>query len=157
MKKNNKYVLLKKSIYKKMESYEFNEAYKVSKKDDDKRIGVIKFYDDKIIIKVIQRSIDNRFKKLLELLSKLEESDEDPSEGLMICLDEVSKFKSEVINKYNKFLKKNQMDLINKKLELIEKEIKNKLLECRMIHTSVLEKVHEEKDEEIVNERRRSR
>lgn len=157
MKKNNKYVLLKKSIYKKMESYEFNEAYKVSKKDDDKRIGVIKFYDDKIISKVIQRSIDNRFKKLLELLSKLEESDEDPSEGLMICLDEVSKFKSEVINKYNKFLKKNQMDLINKKLELIEKEIKNKLLECRMIHASVLEKVHEEKDEEIVNERRRSR
>ena len=99
----------------------------------------------------------NSFKKLLELLSKLEESDEDPSEGLMICLDEVSKFKSEVINKYNKFLKKNQMDLINKKLELIEKEIKNKLLECRMIHASVLEKVHEEKDEEIVNERRRSR
>jgi len=157
MKKNNKYVLLKKSIYKRIESYEFNEAYKVSKKDDDKRIGVIKFYDDEIINKVIQRSIDNRFKKLLELLSKLEESDEDPSEGFMICLDEVSKFKSEVINKYNKFLKKNQVDLANKKLELIEKEIKNKLLECRMIRTSILEKVHETKDDEIVSERRRSR
>ena len=157
MSKKDKYVLIKKSIYKEIETYEFNESYKVSKKNDDKRIGVIKFYDDKIISKVIQRSIDNRFKKLLELLSKLEESDEDPSEGFMICLDEVSKFKSEVINKYNKFLKKNQVDLANKKLELIEKEIKNKLLECRMIRTSILEKVHETKDDEIVSERRRSR
>lgn len=157
MSKKDKYVLIKKSIYKELETYEFNESYKVSKKDDDKRIGVIKFYDDEIIKKVIQRSIDNRFKKLLELLSKLEESDEDPSEGFMICLDEVSKFKSEVINKYNKFLKKNQVDLANKKLELIEKEIKNKLLECRMIRTSILEKVHETKDDEIVSERRRSR
>lgn len=157
MSKKDKYVLIKKSIYKELETYEFNESYKVSKKDDDKRIGVIKFYDDEIIKKVIQRSIDNRFKKLLELLSKLEESDEDPSEGFMICLDEVSKFKSEVISKYNKFLKKNQVDLANKKLELIEKEIKNKLLECRMIRTSILEKVHETKDDEIVSERRRSR
>ena len=157
MSKKDKYVLIKKSIYKELETYEFNESYKVSKKDDDKRIGIIKFYDDKIISKVIQRSIDNRFKKLLELLSKLEESDEDPSEGFMICLDEVSKFKSEIINKYNKFLKKNQVDLANKKLELIEKEIKNKLLECRMIRTSILEKVHETKDDEIVSERRRSR
>ena len=157
MGKKDKYVLIKKSIYKELEAYEFNESYKVSKKDDDKRIGVIKFYDDKIINRVIQRSIDNRFKKLLELLNKLEESDEDPSEGLMICLDEVSKFKNEIFNKYNKFLKKTQIDLANKKLELIEKEIKNKLLECRMVHAKILEKVHEDKEEEIVNERRRSR
>ena len=157
MKKNNKYVLLRKSVYKNMELCEFNESYKVSKKDDDKRIGVIKFYDEKIINQVIRRSIDNRFKKLLELLNKIEESDEDPSEGLMICLDEVSKFKKEMINKYNKFLKKQQIDLINKKLELTEKEIKNKLLECRMIHSSIMEKVNAIDADEIVSERTRTR
>ena len=157
MKKNDKYILLKKSIYKTMESYDFNESFNMSKKKDDERIGVIKFYDEKIINQVVQRSVDNRFKKLLELLSKIEESDEDPSEGLLLCLDEVSRFKMEMINKYNKFLKKIQIDLVNKKIELIEKEIKNKLLECRMIHTAILDKIYEDDEEEIVDERRHSR
>ena len=49
MKKNDKYILLKKSIYKTMESYDFNESFNMSKKKDDERIGVIKFYDEKSI------------------------------------------------------------------------------------------------------------
>ena len=148
MKTKTKYVLLKKSIYKKIISYQFSDSLDISKKKDKERIGVIKFYDDKIISRVIKKSIDNRFKKLLELIADLEEADEDPSNGLIFCLDETAKFKREMINKYNRFLKKNQIEFINKKIELIEKEIKNKLIAYRLMHLPIFENMEDEKEEE---------
>ena len=157
MKTKTKYVLLKKSIYKKVLSYDFNESFKMMKKDDDKRIGVIKFYDDKIISSVIKRSIDNRFKKLLELIATIDESDEDPSEGYIFCLDETAKFKMEMINKYNNFLKKTQLEFMNKKIELIEKDLKNKLIAYRLIHSPVFNDMGIVENEEMMEERSRSR
>ena len=154
MKTKTKYVLIKKSVYKEIISCNFDNSLNVPKKQDKERIGTVKFYDQKIIERVIKKSIDNRFKKLLELLASIDESDADPSEGLMFCLDEIAKFKRELINKYNKFMKKEKVELINKKIELIEKEIKDKLLACRLVHS---QKVKSIDDEEIVEEKRRSR
>ncbi len=154
MKATLKYILIKKSIYKKIVSCNFDNSLNVPKKQDKERIGTIRFYDQKIIERVVKKSIDNHFKKLLELLASIDESDADPSEGLMFCLDEVAKFKRELINKYNKFMKKEKVELINKKIELIEKEIKDKLLACRLVHSR---KVKSIEDEEIVEEKRRSR
>lgn len=150
MRAKTKYILLKKSIYKKIVSYNFSESFDISKKKDKQRIGVIKFYDDKIINNVIKRSIDNHFKKLLELMASVEEGDSDPSEGLIFCLNEVAKFKREMINKYEKFLKKKELEFTNKKIELIEKEIKNKLIAYRLMHFNVFEN---DLDEEIEEER----
>ena len=155
MKTKNKYVLIRDNIFKKIISYDFDESFNMSKKKDNERIGIIKFYDNKLISRVIQRSIDNRFKKILELIANLEESDEDPSEGLIFCLDESAKFKREMINKYNKFLKKTQIEFINKKIELIEKEVKNKLIAYRLMHSPLFTGISNEDDYE--EERRRSR
>jgi hypothetical protein len=156
MKTKIKYVLIKESLYKKIESYDFNESFTMTKKKDDERIGIIKFYDDEVISRVIKRSIDNRFKKLLELIADIEESDEDPSQGYLFCLDEAEKFKREMINKYNKFLKKTQLEFINKKIELIEKDMKNKLIAYRLLHSPIFSNMEMEEDE-LEDERTRSR
>ena len=157
MKTKTKYVLLRKSVYKKVISYTFSESFEISKKKDKERIGIIKFYDDKIIGHVIKKSIDNRFKKLLELIADLDESDEDPSEGLLFCLDETAKFKRELINKYDKFLKKSQIEFANKKLELIEKELKNKLIAYRIMNSKIFENITIEDEDEFEEEMHRSR
>ena len=160
MKTKTKYVLIKENNFKKIESYDFNESFNMTKKQDDERIGVIKFYDDNIIGGVIKRSIDNRFKKILELIASIEESDEDPSNGYMFCLDEAEKFKREMINKYNKFLKKTQLEFINKKIELIEKDMKNKLITYRLLHSPIFNNVVMEDDsyeENYEEERRRGK
>ncbi len=159
MKTKIKYVLIKKNNFKKILSYQFDESFDMTKKKDKERIGIIKFYDDKIISDVIKKSIDNRFKKLLELIANIEESDEDPSEGLIFCLDEAAKFKREMINKYDRFLKKTQIEFINKKIELIEKEVKNKLIAYRLIHSPLFlnQDVSLDESDEIEEERRRSR
>lgn len=154
MKKNNKYILIKKSIYQKIVLFKYDDSFNMTKKKDKERLGVIKFYDDKIISSVIKRSIDNRFKKLLELIASIEESDNDPSSGLIFCLDEANKFKREMVNKYNKFLKKSQIEFINKKIELIEKEVKNKLIAYRLMHSEIFKNID---DEEYEEERSRSR
>ena len=155
MKTKIKYVLLKKSIYKKLISYNFSDSLDISKKRDKHRIGVIKFYDDKTINRVIKKSIDNRFKKILELIASFEENEDDPSEGLIISLNEVSKFRRELANKYDKFLKKSQIEFNNKKLELIEKELKNKLITYRLMHSPIFDELEEEED--LEEERHRSR
>ena len=157
MKTATNYILLKKSIYKKVISYQFDESFSMSKKKDDKRIGIIKLYDDKIISRVIKKNIDNRFKKLLELIAEIEEGDEDPSNGYIFCLDEAAKFKREMINKYNKFLKKTQLEFLNKKMELIEKDLKNKLIAYRLLHSPIFSNIQMEDEEEIVEERRRGK
>lgn len=154
MKKSNKYILLKKNKFKKISLFNYEDTLDISKKKDKERIGVIKFYDDKTISGVIKKSIDNRFKKILELIAKIEESDEDPSAGYIFCLDEASKFKQEMINKYNRFLKKDKIEFINKKIELIEKELKNKLITYRLMHSPIFDEIDEEEKEE---ERHRSR
>ena len=156
MKTKIKYVLLKKSIYKSIEEYDFNESFNMTKKNNDERIGVIKFYDENIISGVIKRSIDNRFKKILELIASIEESDEDPSDAYLFCLDEAERFKREMINKYNKFLKKTQLEFMNKKIELIEKDIKNKLIAYRLIHSPIFANMAMD-DEEMEEERSRRR
>ncbi len=116
MKTKTKYVLIKDNVYKKIVDYDFDESFNMTKKQDKERIGVIKFYDDKIISNTIKKSIDSRFKKLLELIASIDESDEDPSNGYLFCLDETAKFKREMINKYDKFLKKTQLKINNKKI-----------------------------------------
>lgn len=156
MKSKTKYVLVKKSNYKVIESFDFNDSFDMTKKKDNERIGVIKFYNDDIINGVIKRSIDNRFRKLLELIASIEESDEDPSDAYLFCLDEAERFKREMINKYNKFLKKTQLEFMNKKIELIEKDIKNKLIAYRLIHSPIFANMAMD-DEEMEEERSRRR
>ena len=155
MKKTKKYILIKKNSFKEISKFNYKDTFDISKKKDKERIGVIKFYDEKIISGVIKKSIDNHFKKILELISIIEEDDTDPSNGYIFCLDETAKFKQEMINKYNRFLKKTQIDFINKKMELIEKELKNKLITYRLMHSPLFDEIDFE--EELTEERSRSR
>lgn len=155
MKTKAKYVLEKENNIKKVISFNFDESFEMANTKDKERIGIIKFYDEKIINNAIKKVIDYRFKKILELIASLDESDEDPSEGLVFCLDEAAKFKREMINKYDKFLKKSQIEFINKKIELIEKEVKNKLIAYRLMHSPLFTGFDDE--DEYEEEMHRSR
>lgn len=154
-----KYKLNKETKYQKYADLMVDESFKMKKKSSSESIGVIKFYDDKIIARVIKKSIDLHFKKLLELIVSIEESDEDPSSGLLFCLDEVDRFRKEMINKYERFLKKEQQEFLKKKISLIEKEVKDKLLAYQIMKQKIVQKplYQEEYTDEMEEERHRSR
>ena len=129
----------------------------MKKKNDKNSIGIIKFYDEKLISKVILRNINNRFKRLLELIVSTSEEGDHP-ESLLLCLDEAEKFKNELINKFERYLEKKQIEKINKKLELVSNDLKNRLIMYTMIQRKPIVKetkgVYEEEYEEEMEHHR---
>ena len=157
--KKTKYLLVKEKKYKKYASINVDVSFDMKKKKDKESIGTIKFYDDKLTDKVITKSIENRFKKLLEFVVECEE-DSDP-EGLLLALNETEKFKREMINKYEKFLDKKKMEFNQKKVDLIIQNLKKKLITYRLMQTPVFIKQNDyQKDnyeDDYEEERHRTR
>ena len=125
----SKYHLKEDNNYFNYEIINYQNPYKVKNRKDFQ--GTINFYNNDLIYKVIKRKTDNSFKKLLELIIRIDET-ENPGDGYVICLNEVDKFRHELINRYEKYLKKEQMNFLKKKIDLIEKDLKNKLLIARV-------------------------
>ena len=78
------------------------------------------------IDKVATRKINTKFNKLINMMQVVcEVGDEDESgEGYRIALDEASKLKQELWNKYRKFISEEKLSLIMKKIEILEDELK---------------------------------
>ena len=71
--------------------------------------------------------------------------DDDTGEGLDIVLDEAEKFKMELINKYRKFLEAEELELMYKKIEIVERELD--LRRKAIVYTKGYDEY--EKDEEL--------
>ena len=57
------------------------------------------------------------------------EGDEDPSSAMMYALNEVEKFKRFIINQYASYMNKKQLEKLDKKVKLVENEMKMRLYE----------------------------
>lgn len=79
------------------------------------------------IEKVINKKVEKKFKALLELVASVSEGDEDPSSAMMFALNEIEKFRRMIINQYASYMTKKQMELLDKKVKLVENEIKMKM------------------------------
>lgn len=79
------------------------------------------------IEKVINKKVEKKFKALLELVASVSEGDEDPSSAMMFALNEIEKFRRMIINQYTSYMTKKQMELLDKKVKLVENEIKMKM------------------------------
>ena len=78
------------------------------------------------IEKVATKKINNKFEKLINMMQVVcEVGDEDESgEGYRIALNEASKLKTELWNKYRKFIAEKKLELMIKKIEILEDELK---------------------------------
>ena len=133
-----RYKLVKNNNLKKYMDLNVANSYDINKKIDKNEMGKIKFYNQKLISGVIKKKTDIKFKQILQMLIDIEESDSDPSEGMMICLNELDKLNKQLINQYNKFIEKKQFEFLSKKIELLAKEIKMKLFNIQMINNPII-------------------
>ena len=153
-----KYSLTKENKFKKISEINISDSYDINKKMDKESRGIIKFYNAYLIDKIIKKKMDIKFKKIFEMMIKQDESDDDPSEGLMICLSEANKIKEELLNKYRKFLNKKQQEFLEKKIMLLEEEIKVKLFNIQIVRNPFFmsqEGIETEYEEEKESTRRR--
>ena len=75
------------------------------------------------IDKMIDKNIDSKFKKLINLILGIYDDGDDPAGNMMLALNEVEKFKREVINKYLNYMNKKQLEKLERKIRLLEAEI----------------------------------
>lgn len=82
---------------------------------------------------ILNKKIEKSFRKLaLMILNALNDADDETGSGIAIALDEISKQKSIIQNKYADYLKKQDTEKYLKRLTVFEAEAKQKLMLLQM-------------------------
>ena len=109
--------------YEKIKGLKFNPKSNVNFEDMinvDKMIII----NESFIKKIIDKKCKIKLESILKMLSIIFESDDESGEAMDIALDEIEKFRSTVRNRYKEYMEKEKYDLLLKKIEIVENEIK---------------------------------
>ncbi len=112
--------------YNNLDGFNMVSKSKNIKLKDAINVNKIVIINQSFIEKLINKKINGKIKKLIDLLNDIynnEDSSEDPAGSLMQALNEVEKFKREMINKYMDYMTKEQLKLLDKKIEILEQEV----------------------------------
>lgn len=77
-----------------------------------------------LIEKMIDKKVKRKFDYLINLMSVVCDPDNESSDGLYLALNEAEKFRTEILNKYKKYLQEEKLELLEKKLYILEDELK---------------------------------
>ena len=128
---NNRYHIVKdkedKSItyfeYDKIEGYDMSPKKNV-KIEDAINVNKVVIINPSLANKVAKKKVDIKFRKLVEMLNVIFESDDATGSAYHQGLDEVERLRQELEDKYKKHLTDDEYDIINKKLGILEHELK---------------------------------
>lgn len=112
--------------YDKMEGYDLSPKKGV-KIEDAINVNKVVIINPSLANKVAKKKFDLKFRKLLQILNIIFESDDDTGEAYHEGLNEVNKLRVELLNKYRKHLEQEEADLMDKKLDILEQELKVRL------------------------------
>ncbi|MCI5701946.1 MAG: hypothetical protein MR266_04195 [Erysipelotrichaceae bacterium] len=116
----------KSATYFTVDGYSLNSKNKNIKLKDAINVNKMVIINQSLIDKIINRNIDSKFKKLINLILGIYDTSDDPAGNMMLALNEVEKFKREVINKYVNYMNKKQLEKLERKIRLLEGEIAKK-------------------------------
>ena len=114
-------------------NYDKYKGYNITPKNNIKYDGIkvnkMIIVKPSMIEKVLKRKIKNRLDLYLKTIVELmDESDDNDSAGIREALNELTRFKNIIKYKYEKHLEEKYIMLLNKKIEVIEYELKKKLI-----------------------------
>jgi len=134
MGKEVRYLVVKKKDSKELIYFEYDklEGYDVTPKknrpfQDSIQVNKMILINESLIQKMIQKKLNKRFQKLLCDVNLLFESDDETGAGLREVLNQLERFKMEVKNKYRKYMEKEELLLLGKKLSILQNEAKLRL------------------------------
>lgn len=78
-----------------------------------------------LIEKLIFKKCNKEFSKIIQMISVVSD-DEDDDTGYMLILDEITKFKNLLVNKYKHYMEEKEYELNIKKLEILKQEIEHR-------------------------------
>ena len=113
-----------------LKNYKEIEGYKLNPKNSFpyKGIAVESMFLIKpsFIEKIVKKKIKRKLEFYLNYLIELNDSDDDTSARK--ALDELTRYKEAIDYKYRKFLDDKYLNLLNKKISLLEREMKMKIV-----------------------------
>ena len=130
MKSDTKFLIVKDKETKEVRYFDYDkiDGYNLKAKKntnffDDINVSRVIIINPSFSEKIANKKMDAKFERLLTMMNIVCEED-DTGEGLDIVLNEANKFRMELINKYRKYIEAEKLELMLKKIEIIEKELK---------------------------------
>lgn len=131
---DKKYFVVKEKNNKAITYFEYDtmEGYDLAPKkgmkiEDAINVNKVVIINPSLAEKVAKKKLDLKFRKLVQLLNVIFETDDDTGTAYHEGLNEVSKLRTELLNKYRKHLEEEEADLMDKKLDILEQELKTRL------------------------------
>lgn len=131
---NQRFLIVKEKSSKEIKYFDYDklDGYNLRAKentrfDDAIDISRMIIINPTFIEKIATKKINSKFDKLLNMMSICDEEDDESGEGYRIALDEANKLKMELLNKYKKFIEDEKLELMLKKIEILESSLKVRL------------------------------
>ena len=128
---NHRFLVIKDSKTKQISYFDYEKikGYNLKAKDkihftDAIDVSSMVIINPSFMGKVAMQKLKTKFEKLISLTSYVCENEDGDGEGLYIALNEINKLKMELINKYKKYIENEKYELMLKKIEILEDEIK---------------------------------
>ena len=129
-KKKNKNKLVDKTELMELEGFMMgskNKTYKI----DGNEVRDIKVVDTKLATALVNKQVSKKYEKLINYLTELLVDDDDSGDTYREALNQIEKFRQEVKNKYRKYLKQKELEMMSKKLIILQKEANKRLFEIQ--------------------------
>ncbi len=147
--------------YDKMEGYDLSPKKNIKIKDAI-NVNKVVIINPSLMSKVASKKLNMKFRKLLEFITVIfeeNEEGEDAGDAYRQGLNEISKLRLEARVKYRKYMEEEAYLLVEKKLDILEQELKTRLyyLEEYMLHQyeNQLANFYQEQDENSIGRRSR--
>ena len=128
---NIKYLLIKdkkeekiETDLKKIPGFVFNPQNNI--KYDGIVIDELKLTKPELIEKILKKKIKRKLSLYTQLIIELIDSSEEDDGTIDIVLNDLERYKRVINNNYKAYLRKKYLDLLHKKIELLENELKTK-------------------------------
>ncbi len=112
--------------YDKIDGFNMTSKTKNIKLKDAINVNKIVIVNPSMVEKLVNKKINNRMKKLINLIINIYDTEDDPGSSLMQALNEIEKFKREMINKYLNYMNKKQLNSLEERIRMLEGEVTRK-------------------------------
>lgn len=132
--------------YDNMEGYDLSPKKNVKIKDAI-NVNKVVIINPSLMNKVASKQVNLKFKRLLQFITVIFEDDDTSGNAYREGLNEISKLRLEAKTKYFHYMKQEEIDIIEKKLNILEHELKLRLfyLEQQYQYNYDIEHTHEGK------------